>query len=628
VIHLDLKTHNIMLVGAGGSPRVVVTDFGLSWSEEADVSVTVEAGGTPAYMAPEQVSRRAAITPAADIYALGVVLFEMVTGRLPFVGETAMATAVRRLDEDPPSPRSLVPAVPAVWDAVILRCLRREPGERFATAGEVVAALDGVEPRWLRRRRRRRLAAYAGVVVAAGAVTAGTWRVVGGATGGCPPLARDARDLYVDASAAPGGTGVARCPLRTVTAALAAAGDDGDKTIHVAAGTYDAAGGERFPLVVRGGLTVVGAGPDVTRLVGTGPAGLAGRGGIWPYLENSQFTVVVGDPRRHTTIADLTVHAGTPAPLADRDGIACIDGNADSFDAPAPPANTHLHNVAIENVGTGIVAGQAGTAPRGCNLEMTTSTIFHAKTGIWQLGCGLGDVRAPTALTVRDSRFAEIGNTPGGAAIRVWDCAVRVDIRDSQVSHSDVAISLIRHDDAPPPHEVILERNRFADLVDVGILLSQSAVVDRLDDNEFTVIGGAALRIDRGRDGDVVTIRRARGNRFHGNARAIELRGPGRLLAGTLLDFGTPDDPGRNRLRCNAVDPGAARAGYDLRVALPVDPGARLWFAGNSWDHVPPTILAADDAPNGTDIAGVTRDQIDVSGADGGSSCEGFVAGP
>jgi len=105
VVHRDFKSDNVMLVpaSANGGPRVVVTDFGMAQSAEPS-GLTTSTGlkGTPAYMAPEQVSS-GNVGPAADVYALGIVMYEMMTGELPFRGGTAMEVAVRRLTTEPQS---------------------------------------------------------------------------------------------------------------------------------------------------------------------------------------------------------------------------------------------------------------------------------------------------------------------------------------------------------------------------------------------------------------------------------------------------------------------------------------------------------------------------------------------
>lgn len=153
VIHRDLKSSNVMLLPATASRvgvRAVVTDFGLAHqSPDADFSAsemtrTGEVFGTPKYMAPEQVEGGAP-TPATDIYSLGVVMYEMVTGTTPFVGETPLSTAVKRLQEAPQSPRTHAPHLSPQWERAILTCLARKPADRFASATDVIEVLSSAD---------------------------------------------------------------------------------------------------------------------------------------------------------------------------------------------------------------------------------------------------------------------------------------------------------------------------------------------------------------------------------------------------------------------------------------------------------------------------------------------------
>jgi len=145
VIHRDLKPGNVLLVPASETLRAVVTDFGLARANTADAGITLastEVLGTPAYLAPEQVSG-GEITPAVDLYAFGIVLYEMATGKVPFVGDSALSTAVKRLTEAPPPPSLLAPGIDPRWDSAILRCLERDPARRFPDALAVIDALSG-----------------------------------------------------------------------------------------------------------------------------------------------------------------------------------------------------------------------------------------------------------------------------------------------------------------------------------------------------------------------------------------------------------------------------------------------------------------------------------------------------
>jgi len=179
VVHRDFKCSNVMLT----PDRVVVTDFGLAHDTTAAEHERSRDGflGSPAYVAPEQVGGRQ-VSFASDIYSLGVVMFEMLTGQLPFVGATPMATAVLRLNEVAPSPKKLVSSIPETWERVILRCLEREPDDRYASVEDVLAALRNqpvAQPagRGARGRGRIALAAVA-VAIALAAAGAFGWRAL------------------------------------------------------------------------------------------------------------------------------------------------------------------------------------------------------------------------------------------------------------------------------------------------------------------------------------------------------------------------------------------------------------------------------------------------------------------
>jgi len=203
VVHRDLKSGNIFLVPEPSGTRAVVTDFGLAWSsietnDSASLTATGELVGSPAYMAPEQV-RGEESTTATDIYALGVVLFEMVTGELPFVGKSAFYTALKRLQEPAPSPRLHLSDLDPAWEKTILRCLERDPEKRFPSVRHVLRALgltkaeeDATSPlrliesRVRRLRRRRRLAFELGAVLAVLASCGFLWAWQSGHLGHAP----------------------------------------------------------------------------------------------------------------------------------------------------------------------------------------------------------------------------------------------------------------------------------------------------------------------------------------------------------------------------------------------------------------------------------------------------------
>jgi serine/threonine protein kinase len=151
IVHRDFKPSNVVLVPCEDSPhgvRAVVTDFGLALrsvrtaasSSSTTLSLTCDFSGTPAYMAPEQIEGRPSTT-ASDIYALGLVMYEIVSGERPFRGDTPLSVALERLSQAPVSPRTFQPEISPVWERVILRCIERDPSKRFAKVQDVCFAL-------------------------------------------------------------------------------------------------------------------------------------------------------------------------------------------------------------------------------------------------------------------------------------------------------------------------------------------------------------------------------------------------------------------------------------------------------------------------------------------------------
>jgi eukaryotic-like serine/threonine-protein kinase len=138
IVHRDLKPDNVMLSGSG---RTVITDFGIAHAASSEGFATIGGTvGTPAYMAPEQVEG-AELDGRADLYALGVMLFEMLSGRMPFEAATPYALAAARLSSPPPDPRVLDAALPGWLAEIVVKCLARQPGDRYESADRVARAL-------------------------------------------------------------------------------------------------------------------------------------------------------------------------------------------------------------------------------------------------------------------------------------------------------------------------------------------------------------------------------------------------------------------------------------------------------------------------------------------------------
>lgn len=195
IVHRDLKPSNVLLVPESDGIRAVVTDFGIARrttenSAEINITQTGFALGSPAYMAPEQLAGEP-ITPATDVYALGLVAHEMITGTSPFADTTPWLAVTKRLSEPPIDVEAEVPGLDPRYPAFVARCLEREPKDRFGDMEEVLRFLDfgdrdweaygrkqQVEDRGLRRsgpRDRRLMVGMAAAGLLAFAVVVSAW---------------------------------------------------------------------------------------------------------------------------------------------------------------------------------------------------------------------------------------------------------------------------------------------------------------------------------------------------------------------------------------------------------------------------------------------------------------------
>ncbi len=146
IVHRDIKPSNILFCS---DRRIMVTDFGIAKAgEDTDLTVTGTLLGTAKYLSPEQVNGDE-VDPRADLYSLGIMLFEVLTGRVPFQADTDAATALARLHQAPPRASQIQPDIPADLDSIIHRLMARQPENRFPSAADLSAALSGVRPEFV-----------------------------------------------------------------------------------------------------------------------------------------------------------------------------------------------------------------------------------------------------------------------------------------------------------------------------------------------------------------------------------------------------------------------------------------------------------------------------------------------
>ncbi len=222
IVHRDATSYNVMLDEGG---RVVVTDFGIARMGESALTRTGAMMGTSSYLSPEQAQGRAA-DERSDLYSLGVVLYEMLTGRVPFRGESDVAVAVQHVSAAPPNPRTLAPGVSEALACVVMRALSKDPGDRYQTAEDFAAALR-------QARRGQRGDGTGGGAAAAGAEAAGAGAGAVLAAGSVPA-----------APAAPQPRPVAPPPVKVSPAAVSPAPGPGSTIVAAEAPTRYRSGGE------------------------------------------------------------------------------------------------------------------------------------------------------------------------------------------------------------------------------------------------------------------------------------------------------------------------------------------------------------------------------------------------
>jgi len=188
IVHRDIKPHNVIVDDDG---RAKVTDFGIARAGASDMTETGSIMGTAQYLSPEQAQGQP-VDARADLYSIGIVLYELLTGAPPFDAESPVTIALKQVSEDPVPPMQLNPAVAPALDAVVMRALRKQPAERYQDADAFIAALEGalagraVETVAVAedpvaaleeedRRNWRRIATIALVLLALAALAIGAW---------------------------------------------------------------------------------------------------------------------------------------------------------------------------------------------------------------------------------------------------------------------------------------------------------------------------------------------------------------------------------------------------------------------------------------------------------------------
>lgn len=207
LIHRDIKPHNVLVTNRGD---VKVADFGIARAaEETSISRTSAVLGTAAYMSPEQALGRD-LDPRSDLYSLGVVLYEMLTGGVPFTGASPTAVSLMHVNEEPRPPAEVEPDVPAGINALVMKLLAKDPAQRYGSATELVENLDRVSEGLAPPNAGAGMGASAGAGVAAGSPTAEATTLEADGAEGAERAAPEPAATPQAASSQPGGFRVHR----------------------------------------------------------------------------------------------------------------------------------------------------------------------------------------------------------------------------------------------------------------------------------------------------------------------------------------------------------------------------------------------------------------------------------
>ena len=300
-------------------------------------------------------------------------------------------------------------------------------------------------------------------------------------------------------------------------------------------------------------------------------------------------------------------------------GVFCDRGNTPSSGTTFVTPNTSLSALAIGGgFHSGVVVTNSATS--GCNLSLSGSTINGNGRGAWVLGCGLWGISdAPLVAAVIGDGTPNGGNTftniygsqydtqDFGYGVNMFDCTQSLVIRGNTFSNAGMGV--VATNRATPFAAIVIDDNTFEALETSGASFSHGVVINELSGNTFTNVDGfaetaqgypaidaepAALVLH-----DQVSVLKARNNQFLGNNTGVFIDGDALTAGGRTIDFGSADDSGNNIFRCNSGIENPY--GFDVWVQLAggSDP---LPFAGNQWDHAPPTTGNSASSTDGTDV--------------------------